>query len=170
MPKKNIDYSKTIIYKIVCKDTSITDTYIGHTTDFSKRKTKHKSVCSNKNDIHNNFRVYQCINANGGWDNWSMIELEKYVAVDANDACKRERYFFELIKPTLNIALPAQTQEDKKQYNKSYYQNNIENFKEATKIRSEKVICECGCIVCKGSLNLHKTSKKHKSLLEKFNT
>ena len=31
MPKKIIDYSKTIIYKIVCNDLTITEVYVGHT-------------------------------------------------------------------------------------------------------------------------------------------
>ena len=45
MPRKPIDYSKTISYKIVCNDLSITDCYVGHTTDFTKRKSHHKSDC-----------------------------------------------------------------------------------------------------------------------------
>ena len=49
MPKKIIDYSKTIIYKIVCNDLNITDLYIGHTTNFIKRKATHKSNCNNIN-------------------------------------------------------------------------------------------------------------------------
>ena len=47
MPKDNIDYSNTIIYKIYCKDTSISDTYIGHTTNFLLRKQQHKYVSNN---------------------------------------------------------------------------------------------------------------------------
>ena len=38
MPKENIDYSKTIIYKIVCKDINIKDCYVGSTTNFTNRK------------------------------------------------------------------------------------------------------------------------------------
>ena len=34
MPKSNCDYSRTVIYKIVCNDLSITDCYVGHTTEF----------------------------------------------------------------------------------------------------------------------------------------
>ena len=40
MPKKNIDYSKTIIYKIVCNDLNIIDVYVGQTTNFTKKKKK----------------------------------------------------------------------------------------------------------------------------------
>ena len=37
MPKLPIDYSKTIIYKIICCDLNIKDCYVGHTTDFTRR-------------------------------------------------------------------------------------------------------------------------------------
>ena len=41
MPRKNIDYSKTIIYKIqhIDKEELL---YVGSTTDFRRRKSKHK--------------------------------------------------------------------------------------------------------------------------------
>ena len=47
MPKDDIDYSNTIIYKIYCIDKTITDFYIGHTTNVTKRKYYHKSSCNN---------------------------------------------------------------------------------------------------------------------------
>ena len=49
MPKTIINYSKTIIYRIVCRDLTIKDCYIGHTTNFIKRKQAHKSNCNNIN-------------------------------------------------------------------------------------------------------------------------
>ena len=58
MPKETIDYSNTIIYKIYCKDSSIYDFYVGHTTNFIKRKSLHKSSCSNKN---NKLKIYEII-------------------------------------------------------------------------------------------------------------
>ena len=42
MPSKAINYDNTHLYKIVCKDLDITDMYIGHTTDFASRKSRHK--------------------------------------------------------------------------------------------------------------------------------
>ena len=47
MPKTNIDYSNAIIYKIVCNNLNITDVYVGHTTQFTKRKNIHKCRCNN---------------------------------------------------------------------------------------------------------------------------
>ena len=43
MPRVPIDYSQTHFYKIVCRNTDIKDCYVGHTTDFTKRKNRHKS-------------------------------------------------------------------------------------------------------------------------------
>ena len=42
MPRLPIDYSKTIIYRIVCKNPEIKDCYVGQTTDFTSRKSCHK--------------------------------------------------------------------------------------------------------------------------------
>jgi len=51
MPKNPADYSETIIYKLVCKDSSIKDTYIGHTTNFVQRKNSHKISCCNIDSV-----------------------------------------------------------------------------------------------------------------------
>ena len=48
MPKTQINYSSTIMYKICCKDTLITEIYIGHTTNFIQRKNQHKISCNNE--------------------------------------------------------------------------------------------------------------------------
>ena len=86
MPKKPIDYSNTIIYKICCNDITITDCYVGHTTNFSQRKSQHKSSCNNENSEQYNSFVYKFIRENGGWDNWNMIEIERLSCIDFYDA------------------------------------------------------------------------------------
>ena len=48
MPKVEIDYSNTIIYKITCNDSTVTDKYVGHTTNFVQRKYAHKDGCTNE--------------------------------------------------------------------------------------------------------------------------
>ena len=45
MPRYNTDYSKLVIYKIVCEDSKVEDIYVGHTTDFNNRKNVHKQDC-----------------------------------------------------------------------------------------------------------------------------
>ena len=67
MPRQTMNYSNTIIYKIVCNDLNIKDCYVGHTTDFKSRKCKHKSVCNNANAKEFNYYVYKFIRENGGW-------------------------------------------------------------------------------------------------------
>ena len=61
MPKQPIDYSKTIIYRIVCKNPEIKDCYIGSTTDFKSRKQKHKSNCNRETSKEFNLKVYKNI-------------------------------------------------------------------------------------------------------------
>ena len=91
MPRTPRDYSKNIIYKIVCNDLSVEDCYVGHTTDMSKRKYAHKYVCNNENCKGYNYKIYKIIRQNGGWDNWNMVLVEKFPCKDNSEACKRER-------------------------------------------------------------------------------
>ena len=91
MPRTPIDFSKTIIYKIVHKeDPDNHEIYVGHTTDFTNRKRCHKKTCNNQNDRHH-LKVYQYIRENGGWDDFIMLEIEKYPCNDANEARAREQ-------------------------------------------------------------------------------
>ena len=106
MPKVNVDYSKTIIYKLVCNDLNITECYVGSTTNFTQRKNKHKSSCNNPRDEKHNRKNYCFIRENGGWNNWNMVEIEKYSCNDKNEATKRERYYFELLNSSLNTIKP----------------------------------------------------------------
>jgi hypothetical protein len=137
MPRKEIDYSKIVIYKIVCNDLSITDLYVGSTTDFRKRKNGHKSHCCNENDSHYNLKVYKMIRENGGWDNWTMLEIEKYPCSDGNESRLRERYHLELLDAKLNSMIPSRTNEEQKkynkEYNKEYFQQNKDKLKENKK-------------------------------------
>ena len=66
MPKVPMDYSKSVIYKICCRDKSITDVYIGSTTNFIKRKTLHKYNCTNEKSKGYNRYVYGFIRENCG--------------------------------------------------------------------------------------------------------
>ena len=45
MPKTATDYSKNVIYKIQNNDDDSL-LYVGHTTNFIKRKNNHKSDCN----------------------------------------------------------------------------------------------------------------------------
>ena len=106
MPKTAIDYSNTIIYKIFCKDTSITELYVGHTTNFVQRKHTHKQNCINKKSLSYRCKLYEVIRNNGGWDNWRMEIVDFFKCEDIYAAKEKEQYFFESLNATLNSIEP----------------------------------------------------------------
>jgi hypothetical protein len=132
MPRTAIDYSNTIFYKIVCRDPEITDFYVGHTTNFVKRKYVHKHTCINVNSTGYNYIVYQFIRENGGWGNWDMIMIETCECENSIDACKKERQWIEELKPTLNkYRAYISADERKAQCNervKNYIKKNREKY------------------------------------------
>ena len=95
-------YSNSCIYKLCCKDTSITDIYIGSTTNFRNRKHQHKSRCTNINSIEYTQSKYMFIRDTGGWDNWDMILIEYVNCNTKLELHKKEREFMELLKPIMN--------------------------------------------------------------------
>ena len=127
MPRKIIDYSNTIIYKICCKDPSITDVYVGHTTNFTNRKRNHKVNCNNENIKCYNYYVYQFIRDHGGWDNWSMVELLTVKCIDRKEALQYEQQYINKYKSSLNKIKSLRTEDEKNEmdiYFKSYYIDN----------------------------------------------
>ena len=113
------NYSNSSIYKLCCNDASITDIYIGSTTNFRRRKFTHKSSCHNSKSQNYNQNVYQFIRENGGFNAFDMIEIERCNATDKRNLETRERYWIELLKPTLNRQIPTRTHQQ-------YYVDNQE--------------------------------------------
>jgi hypothetical protein len=146
MPKKAIDYSKIIMYKIVCNDLAITDIYVGHTTDFTKRKCNHKTSCYNPNDKKNNLKLYQIIRENGGWTNWSMVQIEEYSCSNSNEAGARERYWYETLNANMNNKVPNRSEKE--------FKNIIFN-------------CECGGKYTNTNKSRHFKSIKHQTFIQK---
>jgi hypothetical protein len=173
MPRKPIDYQKVIIYKLVCNDLSVKDLYIGHTTDFTNRKRLHKSHCLNPNDPKYNYKVYKIIHENGDWNNWSMIEIEKYPCKDENEARARERHWYEELQATMNSQCPILYVGEKKQYKKDYYKKNkneindrhkdyyIRNKDKRKDYLQEKHQCLCGGCYTTQHKSAHFKTKKH---------
>ena len=132
MPRKTIDYNNTQFYKIVCKDLTVKECYIGHTTNFSTRKSVHKHNTNNAEAKDHNMHVYQFIVANGGWENFDMILIETKSCNGKIEACKFEREFIEQLNATLNSNRPIVTRAEKKEHcrlyalshSKTYYQSH----------------------------------------------
>jgi len=188
MGRKASDYTKTIIYKIKCNDESVLDFYVGHTTNYPKRKYNHKSELEQGNKA----KLYEMIRANGGWKNWTMIEVEVYPCNSSTEAHIREEYWRETLQATMNTYKAYLTEEKAKQYYhdnaeklkskaKQYYQENAEKvlayqkqyqqehtdklkaylkqYHEAKK--GQKFECGCGSIFRSSDKARHERSLKH---------
>ena len=111
MPKEVIDYSNTIIYKIVCNDINITDTYVGHTTNFVQRKHAHKQSVNNPKSHNYNCKLYKFVRAHGGWNNWSMIIVAFKNCANNYEACAFEHEYYKLLNANLNSIDPYKPKE-----------------------------------------------------------
>jgi Zn-finger nucleic acid-binding protein len=129
MPKTNIDWNKLIIYKIYCKDKTITDVYVGRTTDFIRRKSQHYTLSKKKQEY-----LYKKINENGGWDNWVMEIVENYPCCNSIEADDRENYWINILEATLNVKIKFCNIE----YKKEWYFKNRESIRQRQKEYREK--------------------------------
>ncbi len=136
------DYDNTILYKIVCNDLSIKDCYVGHTINMTKRKYWHKHACNNEKDKNHNLKIYKIIRENGGWDNWTMVLVEKFPCKDKHEACKRERELYEELDAKMNMVRPYRTHEEHKEYDikykKKYRQEHLAEIKEKAKLYNQE--------------------------------
>ena len=149
---KPTDYSKLVIYKIKCNDESVLDFYVGSTTNFRSRKCSHKSSCETDKQ-----KVYEMIRSNGGWINWTMVELELYPCNSSIEARIREEYWRESLQSSLN---QRRAYCDRQEY---LNQHRAEKNDKA----SQKFKCECGSICRIDSKIRHESSLKHQKFLIK---
>jgi hypothetical protein len=138
---------QSIIYKIICKDPTITDCYVGRTASFGPRVNQHKTCCSNQNSNNYKYKLYEKIRENGGWDNWDVKQIETidHDCFDTSAAREREAFWFHELKPTLNNNTPNQSHKEsckiwfKKNptyfhdYSVEYYAKNKESIQERQK-------------------------------------
>ena len=88
-------------YKLVCNDPNVKDFYVGSTANWNDRKSKHKSDCNDKKAKDYNSIKYRTIRANGGWFNWSMIEIERGIYI-RREAESREYDLMAELQSTMN--------------------------------------------------------------------
>jgi len=171
------DYSKTQIYKIVSKDSSITNFYIGSTTNWTKRKQEHKCRCNTENNKKCNLKIYEIMRENGGFENFNMILVEDFPCKNRREAEKREQYWKDLLKPDMNMINCANYEFTKKMNLEEYYKEKYEKellknpdyAKENYQKYNYKVTCECGSEIIYYHLWHHKKTLKHKSYIESLN-
>ena len=132
------NYSETVIYKIQ-HETKLDLLYVGHTTEFSRRKAYHK--CQVKSNIK---KLYQMIRDNGGWDSFKMSPIMEFPCENKIQACIQEEKCRIELNANMNtisaINNPEKYKETSKNYkeehreelnkkNKEYYQNHKEERK-----------------------------------------
>ena len=136
MPRTAIDYSKCCIYKIEhLEDENLV--YVGHTTNWDKRKCQHKQYCKNDKSNKYNYKLYQMIRENGGWEMFVMVEVEKYPCLDRREADKRETEIMKELKTNLNMIKSYLSEEEKSDYkkkaNNKYYEGHKTTISEKGK-------------------------------------
>ena len=182
MPKVPIDYSRTQIYKWVCNDSSVLCEYIGHTTNWNKRKASHKERCNQIDGKKYHLKLYEIMRANKGFDNWKMILIEDYPCKSKREAEQREQYHMDLLVEKINTIRAFQTKEQRKEEmkekRKEYVAENINKIKEqrkeyrqqnkekTTEYKREKIVCECGVTCSRDFMYKHKRTQKHLTYLE----
>ena len=171
------------IYKLCCKDPTITEVYIGSTTNPKVRKCSHKSQCNNPNRPSYNFKVYQYIRENGGFENFDLIVIEANIQyTEKHELRTRERYWLEYLKATLNSQVPnrpwveyhrnyrEENREAFNEYHRNYREENRTTINEKAKA---KKACICGATYIYTTNSRHLRSKKHtdwQTLFEYINT
>ena len=179
-PKNNLDFSQGKIYMIWCNVTG--KFYIGSTTTtLKKRKQNHKKDYQKwKRGTGRKVTSYDIIENN----DYAIILLEDFPCNNLKDLFDREQYWIDYHTGCINTNKASITIEEKKEYHQKYYQDDKEKFDKQSmdryyanidenraKLRDyyytnknnvlKKITCECGCVVAKGSLLRHATSKKH---------
>jgi len=169
MPRHSVDYSKTVIYKIQHNDDE-TLLYVGSTTNFNNRKSKHRCACINEKDKGHNLKVYRMIRDNGGWDCFSMTKIEDYPCENGRDAEAREDQLMRELKANMNsvrafltpdeaVLMHKRCQLNWREENREAEVQRVMRWRRETDIRS---YCEaCDCEFFHRNLNLHRRSKKH---------
>jgi hypothetical protein len=133
-----------IIYEIF--NESLNFRYIGSTGNFSSRKSTHKTHCKKQLKL----KLYETINENGGWDNFTMRPIEEFVCENKLEARMRERYWCELYNPNLNMRKAYLSGEEREnyydenkeriqQYHKEYYEDNKDRYKQYYEDNKDRV-------------------------------
>ena len=127
MPKKPSDYSKGLIYSVVCK-TDETLLYIGSTTNFRQRKNAHKGACINENNGNHNLQLYVMIRATGGWDSFKMTPVKEYPCESKIQLVIEEERIRKEMKANLNAIRAYVSPEERKEDTKEWFKDNAEHI------------------------------------------
>ena len=151
------------IYKLVCKDENIKDTYIGSCENMRIRYNQHKRNCyNNKQKKHYNQTVYKFIRNNGGFENWIMETIEICECRDTRHLKTVEQFYIDVhggVDFLLNGIDAVMDNEQRKEKQKISHQHHRHR-----NIDTKKYYCECcdHAFISNYQLQRHYNTKKHK--------
>lgn len=112
------------IYTITCKDPLILHTYVGKTAmSPSQRFSNHKSMAK-----YSDRKLYKIINEYGGMDNWDFNVIEEFYTIDQNFPREREKYYCDLLKPSMNTNIPNRDCKQWRIDNREYYNDYMNKY------------------------------------------
>jgi len=150
------------MYKIICKDPSISKVYVGHTTNFNKRVSSHKSRCYNPKETSYNITLYKYIRANGGFDNFDIAIIEQCCFKKKHEAITHERYLVNILDAVLNERVPGRTSKEWYEDNKEEVMMRQKQNEHTQQQRSKPFECPCcKCFIRWNDKARHNKTKKH---------
>ena len=94
MPINKIDYSKTQIIMIVCKEPDLEKRYfLEISTGLKNKIINMKKASKSESNRNYNLPMYKYIRENGGWKNFNIVILEDYNCESKNEALLRLNYW-----------------------------------------------------------------------------
>jgi len=134
-------------------------------TGLSRSEYKKQYRTDNKDKISEQKKQYYT-------DNKDKIseQQKRYNEKNKNKIAEQKKQYYtdNKDKSTEYIKKWKENNKDKiAKYTKKHYTNNKDKIREN---KTKKVTCECGCIVSKGNLSIHKKTKKHLDCMEIINS
>jgi len=142
--------------------------YVGSAWDLKSRIYVHRA--DSKRHLHK--KLYSHIKHSGGFGEFEFRVLGERMYKDKSTKSMRLRTWFEegyrrQLTPPFNKNRCAQTEEQRKstecRSTQQYYRKNRQRIR-AT--QNEKVTCECGAVLSRSNLALHRKTKKHARLMQ----
>tara|TARA_R100000951_G_scaffold93570_1_gene82135 strand:+ start:34 stop:543 length:510 start_codon:yes stop_codon:yes gene_type:complete len=166
------DYQKGKIYKLYSVSNEDLVYYGSTILTLNKRLSLH--ISDYKNDAIRTCNSKLVIAAG----DYKIELIENYPCNSKVELNRREGKYTKANK-CVNIRIAGRTKKEYREDNKEkvaerkkkYYENNKEKVAERKKkwynlFGKEKITCECGCVVIKNSLAIHKKSNKHLELIK----
>jgi group I intron endonuclease len=188
---KNVDepdprYQRGCIYTLRCLDPATKDFYVGSTINLPRRFQYHRLSMTDERKCK--AHMYSFIANHGGMDNWCPVLLEEFPCWSKKQLERRENWWFNKLKPTLNTNIPglfASLGEDPnalarhryaqrklknpdslRQYLAGKSKRYREKHAEAVKVAKAKpYLCECGSVCQMSNAGKHRRSWKHQEFV-----